>query len=291
VRPGGGGGSSTSGNFATRPASGGGGGGGGGSGGFGGGGGHLVTGPSGSSPGFADRGGAGAGAGGGEDAVAATRARIEQFKLQGGGERAHEEAPAKKKLTDVRVNPKIAASLGLKLAAPTPKPRAPGAMPEVDLLAGLDDDDEPAPAPAAASPPPATTAPPSAAGDAGGWDAFGTGAAAPLQAAAPPAFDPFGVGAPAAAPPAAGKGAGASVRAALPEDAFASLAGLSKPAHPMGSPSGLRTQPAPLHGGTSPPARSGSQGFADFSMAAPAAAGASPPPGAPGKDPFADLLG
>lgn len=74
---------------------------------------------------------AGSAGGGSDDAMAATRARIEKLRLAEAAPAAAdgaEGAAGKKKLTDVRVNPKIAASLGLKMPAPPP-PRAAAAAP------------------------------------------------------------------------------------------------------------------------------------------------------------------
>lgn len=227
------------------------------------------------------------------DALEATRARIEKLRAQAGpiesGEHGDRHAPAKKKLTDVRVNPKIAASLGLKPVTAAPRPAASSsfsatsrspAAPEIDLLGGLDD-----PEPALAA-----SAVVDAGGDGGGWDAFGEAAVAPDA----PVADPFAIleAAPApsapvaaASPPAAGHAMPVPPRGALSEDLFADLTGLdlNKPQAPMGVKSPSAASPAA--GASADPF-----GFADFS-AAPAAP-AAPLAAAPAvKDPFSDLLG
>lgn len=249
-----------------------------------------------------------------EDAVAATRARIDKLKLSGGAgaEEKHAADESKKKLTNVRVNPKIAASLGLKIpvqppppapaaaaaAAPTPAATAAAAAPEIDLLGGMD---EPA-IPAA----PAFPAAPAAAA----FDPFGAGAApaapvAPTQPAAAASFDPFGAGAPA---PAA-----AAASPAQPWDAFAAGPGSAATPAPAAAASfgmlggldsaGTATQPAPQQAdpfaafaSTAP-----TPAFASF-PAAPAAKSAPPAaaplpavtagvPNALPEDMFADLTG
>jgi len=231
----------------------------------------------------------GAGASSG-DAVAATRARIEQLKLQerasgGATGKAGVEGDAaggKKRLTDVKVNPKIAASLGLKVAPPAQKgasgPPPPVGVPgEVDLLGGLED---PEPAPAVAAAPGTDTN--------GGWDAFGGDA----PAAAPAPFEAFGT----SPSQSASKGASPVAKAPLPEDIFADLTGLSKPMQPMAAvssgnrPAGasLLSSGSPLATAAAGPA-SGSGGVADFAdfSSVPAAPATQH---APAKDPFADLL-
>jgi len=88
-----------------------------------------------------------------KDPMEATRARIEAMKSKK-SEEAEEELPAArqgKKLSTMKVDPKVSASLGLK--APTPKPAAPAR--EVDLMGGLDEE---------------TTQKPAAANDT--WNAF-----------------------------------------------------------------------------------------------------------------------
>lgn len=314
-------------------------------------------------------GSAGAEAPGG-DPVAATRARIERLKLGGGGDEgkaaeggerlaySHQgcegcaapcapaaarrraklpnslllaAAESKKKLTDVRVNPKIAASLGLKLPTPAApraaQPAAAAAPPPsaLDLLGGLDE-----PAPAAAAPAPsaapafdpfAAPAAPAAAGGQQGWDAFGGGAAAAAPTRAVPldllgglsgptpvpqqpaaAADPFAVlpmpAAPAApARPTAPAAVAAGVPTALPEDMFSDLTGIG----------GSRQQPmghASSHAGAGSGAAAGgwgapmaSSGFGDFAgpsgtqLQQPVAASAAPQPPTSAPDPFANLLG
>ncbi|GAB4817376.1 hypothetical protein N2152v2_004422 [Parachlorella kessleri] len=167
------------------------------------------------------------------DPVAATRARIDALKVSGkadNDEKAAAEGEQRKKLADVKVNPKIAASLGLKFAAPTPAVAAPASQPaaapaaasnQVNLLGGLTDD----PAPAAASTSatdffdalaaPAATTAAAAPANGGGWDAF-AGLAAPTAAVEPKAaagaggWDAFGGTSMApAAPAAAGAGSAA----------------------------------------------------------------------------------
>jgi epsin len=226
--------------------------------------------------------GSGGGAGAsprGADPVAATRARIERLKLsEAAGARAADGGaapPPRKLLADVRVNPKIAASLGLKLpAAPraaaasavAPLPAMPTAAPAAaggaDLLSGLLD------------------APPAAGGAAAAWDLFGAGPAPPAAPAAPPAP---GGGPAAGARPALGGGGGA----------FADLTGLHKAPVSMGARASPRASPggAPAPAAAAPPppppafaADFGAAFAADFGAAAPAA-----PPKAAG-DPFADLL-
>ncbi|PSC70401.1 Clathrin interactor EPSIN 3 isoform A [Micractinium conductrix] len=184
------------------------------------------------------------------DAVAATRARIERMKLEGDG--AEAAGTSKKKLTDVRVDPKIAASLGLKLPAPAP-PRAAaapaaaapaaaaaaaGPAGEIDLLGGLDEPAAPAAAPApmaapaAAFDPFAAPAAPAAAPQQAGWDAFGGALGARV---APPA-------APVAAPLDLFGGLSSSPAVPRPADPFASF---SAPAAAP-PPSMAAAKPAPL---------------------------------------------
>ena len=160
-------------------------------------------------------------------------------------------ADHKKKLTDVRVNPKIAASLGLKVPMqPPPAPAAcapattpaaaagagPAAAAEMDLLGGLDEPAAPAPAaaaPAAAAPSfdpfgaPAPAAPQQQQQQQSGWDAFGAPAGAPP--AAPAAAAPLdllgGLSGPTPAPAAAQQ-----ARPAAPVDPFAALSAPAAPA-------------------------------------------------------------
>lgn len=167
----------------------------------------------------------------GEDAVAATRARIERLKVHEDKAAAEAAEFSKKKLTSVKVNPKIAASLGLKIPAPAaPRPASapfPGAAPaaapapaaaaEIDLLGGLDEP-APAPAPAAAAPraPAAVFDPfaapaPAPASSQPAWDAFATAAPAPAAAHASP-LDLLG-----------GLGGSLAPIAAAPADPFAAF--------------------------------------------------------------------
>lgn len=153
------------------------------------------------------------------DPVAATRARIDALRLSHGSSRAEAEEKAeqqRKRLTDVKVNPKIAASLGLKVVAPPPTAAPPAAAAPAhqptaagqDLLGGLDDLSPPpaqsgvvAAAPevdllASLAPAPAE---PVTAGS-GGWDAFADQAG--VSATAAPSnggWDAFGGDVPAAA--------------------------------------------------------------------------------------------
>ncbi|KAL4448258.1 hypothetical protein ABPG75_005477 [Micractinium tetrahymenae] len=208
-----------------------------------------------------------AGGAGPEDALAATRARIEKLKLAEAAPLAAEGAEgaaAKKKLTDVRVNPKIAASLGLKMPDPPPPRPAAATAPaataaaaapatEIDLLGGLD---EPAPAPAAAAPVPATAA----------FDPFAAPAAPAAPAPQPqpqqqqPSWDAFG--------------APASALAAGPIPAPVPAA-----ASPLDLLEGLGSGPAAA---SQPPAAPAADPFAALSAPAPAAAPAAAP-----ADPFA----
>jgi len=73
------------------------------------------------------------------DPVSATQARIASMKIS--SKELHyddpvEDKPAKKKLSDIRANPKIAASLGLKVAAPTEKTASTG---QTNKAPALDD--------------------------------------------------------------------------------------------------------------------------------------------------------
>jgi epsin len=223
----------------------------------------------------------------GADPVAATRARIEKLKLsEAAGARAADGAsapPPRKLLADVRVNPKIAASLGLKLPAPAapraagavaPQAATPAAAPAAaggaDLLGGLLDT------------PPAASA---AGGAAAAWDPFGAGPA-PLAAPAAPAAP--------AARPAPGGGPAAGARPALGGGggAFADLTGLHKTPVAMGARASPRTSP----GGAPAPAAAAAAApppafAADFGAAFAVDFGAAAPPKAAGVDPFADLLG
>ena len=249
-----------------------------------------------------------------DDALEATRARIEKLKMEsaassaaGSGKKGltsdfggDKNTPGKKKLTDVKVNPKIAASLGLKPVVAASK-QASGAATvsksnpnEIDLLGGLDDDEEQI-----------TNSAPAASDDNGGWDAFGDSSSPAVPA------DPFAYPTTAAAAPISAPGALASppsssspkpasagpTRMALPEDAFSDLTGLNKPLQPMG---GGKKSP-----GASPMATLGNGGgsgdafggFADFSSVPVASTqpGAVSPPqnvtsAANTKDHFADLL-
>lgn len=58
------------------------------------------------------------------------------MKVRSGG--AEEEAPGRKKLSQVRPDPKVAASLGLNLAAYAPRAKAAPAAAAPDLMGGLD---------------------------------------------------------------------------------------------------------------------------------------------------------
>jgi epsin len=252
------------------------------------------------------------------DALEATRARIEKLKMESaassaaagaGGKKSFssELGSSKKKLTDVKVNPKIAASLGLKpvVAAP-PKTTASGAAApaaavastnthnEVDLLGGLIDDEVTAPAMDAVD---------NGSNDNnGGWDAFGDTSSATVpsagSAAAAAAFDPFAAPASASSPkPPAAAAAAVPTRTALPEDAFSDLTGLNKVLQPMGSKKSPGASPlAAGVGGASPGGSGGGDpfgGFADFSAAPTsniAAAAAQPAAPAATNNPFVDLL-
>ena len=72
------------------------------------------------------------------------RARIDAIKHKSGADPDEEEAaaPSRKKLSDVRPDPKVAASLGLKVTdfAPKPaaKPKAAVSGGEPDLMGGLE---------------------------------------------------------------------------------------------------------------------------------------------------------
>ena len=84
------------------------------------------------------------------DSIRATQARIARMNLSEAASSYEEEPnkPSKKKLSDVKANPKIAASLGLKIAPPSssatpapsaqPKPTNITASETLDLLADLD---------------------------------------------------------------------------------------------------------------------------------------------------------
>lgn len=252
------------------------------------------------------------------DAVDATRARIEQFKLQersAGGPAIAPYGPSegeggKKKLADVKVNPKIAASLGLKLAPPpttkatTSSDALPAPFPEdeIDLLGGLDDDC-------------GSAAPEQAHGNNGGteWNAFGDGPVTADNTSFAPAedcehsknFDPFSAAV--SWPTAEGKlpkesPSSAASRSALPEDMFADLTGLHKPMQPMGAAGGARASVSGLafsSGGASPLAAAAAAtaagpvelGFADFGRGEAATMSMSPSGTATvNKDPFAELL-
>lgn len=115
------------------------------------------------------------------DPISATQARIAGMKIANRelhyDDPVEEETRTKKKLSDVRANPKIAASLGIKIAAP---PSAKGASGKTintgpaagDLLVG-------------------TTASGGAGANADAWDPFGSGEA---EVKSPePVFDPFSV--------------------------------------------------------------------------------------------------
>lgn len=237
-----------------------------------------------------------------EDALEATRERIEKLRLQqqqqGGkagsddGKGGDKHSASKKKLTDVRVNPKIAASLGLKpiVSAPKPSPSlsntsgfSASASPEVDLLGALDDN--------TASVSPVATNGDATDGTGGGWAAFEDAGNASAQSAA---VDPFT----ALAAPSAGKSTqgSASVRPALPEDVFSDLTGLNQPREPMAvkvSPRVVSPLASTRPGAAGSPSFAPSAvpaadpfGFADFSSA-PSPTAAVPP----AKDPFSDLLG
>ena len=219
----------------------------------------------------------------GDDPVAATRARIELLKAEGrapaddgGGGRpssrppsagapSSSAAPGRKRLSEIRVDPRVAASLPTLVAPAPPKPSPGGGSSGIDLLGELTAPSPPVAAPAA---PAAAAAPadllagltlgtPAVAGAGEPWDAFAAApsaaAPAPTLAAAAEPWDAF-----ASAPPPANK-----LAAPLPDDLFA--------AAPAGAPPSPTTA-AGLGGG---PALGG-----------PAAA---PPPA--DKDPFAGLLG
>ncbi|PRW45169.1 ENTH domain-containing [Chlorella sorokiniana] len=191
---------------------------------------------------------AGGAGGSGDDPVAATRARIEKLKLSGTVASEDKEAAAdhgKKKLTDVRVNPKIAASLGLKIPVqpppaaarpPAAQPAATAAAAEIDLLGGLEEPAAPAPAPAAPAAAPA-------------FDPFAAPAApAQQQQQQQPSWDAFGApaaAAPAAAPldllgglnsPTPAPAALQQPRPAAPVDPFAAMSVPAAPAAPAAAP-------------------------------------------------------
>ncbi|KFM25292.1 Clathrin interactor EPSIN 3 [Auxenochlorella protothecoides] len=259
----------------------------------------------------------GAGAGGAEDAVAATRARIESLRASRGaaaaaaarstGLGAGAEEGKRRLLADTRVDPRIAASLGLKLAAAQPAARAPalageadgrpgpesgGATrqhassddavslpgPGLDLLGDLVGEDAPAPMPQPAADPFDPFAPAGLADEDAGpprdaWDAFAPGPT-------PPGPTPLA--------------AASNARAPLPEDAFSSLSLGSPGAGPpaLGAvPSGLGALPpvAPLVP-TQKPAPQAASSFG--SMLSAGGYGLSTPDTRSSKpDPFADLLG
>ncbi|KAL6777592.1 hypothetical protein ACKKBG_A14885 [Auxenochlorella protothecoides x Auxenochlorella symbiontica] len=259
----------------------------------------------------------GAGAGGAEDAVAATRARIESLRASRGaaaaaaarstGPGAGAEEGKRRLLADTRVDPRIAASLGLKLAAAQPAARAPalageadgrpgpesgGATrqhassddavslpgPGLDLLGDLVGEDAPAPMPQPAADPFDPFAPAGLADEDAGpprdaWDAFAPGPT-------PPGPTPLA--------------AASNARAPLPEDAFSSLSLGSPGAGPpaLGAvPSGLGALPpvAPLVP-TQKPAPQAASSFG--SMLSAGGYGLSTPDTRSSKpDPFADLLG
>ena len=150
----------------------------------------------------------------------------------------------KKKLTDVRVNPKIAASLGLKIPVQPPPaaPRAPAAHPaaaaaaapaaatDIDLLGGLEEPAAPALAPAAPAAAPsfdpfAAPAAPAQQQQQPSWGAFG--APAPAAPAAAPLDLLGGLNSPTPAPAAAQQ-----PRPAAPADPFAALSMPAAPAPP-----------------------------------------------------------
>ncbi len=232
----------------------------------------------------------------------ATRARIERMRLSSRTPADPEEQaePAKKKLTDVRVNPKIAASLGLKVAAPkapgaagrSSAPVAEASSSAFDLLGGLDD---PEPQPTPAQRPDA-------------FDAFGL-SEAPAPAA-PAALDLFALDATAAAPPAPAFDPFATVGGGMPMpqpsgaapapaagrhqpttsgdgDMFSALTvGITRPLQPMGRGGGLNRTAAGSPGAAAAAAAPALDFFAD-----PGAAGGPPLSAPPAKaDPFADLL-
>ena len=209
----------------------------------------------------------------GDDPVAATRARIERLKAEGrapaddgvggrpssrpasaGGVASSSAAPGRKRLSEIRVDPRVAASLPT-LVAPAPPKASAGGGGGIDLLGELT-----GPAPVAAAPAAPAAAPadllagltldtPAAASEP--WDAFAAApsaaAPAPAPAAAVEPWDAF-----ASAPP--------PKQAPLPDDLFA------------GAPAAPPPPTAGLGGG---PALGG--------------AAAAPPPA--DKDPFAGLLG
>jgi hypothetical protein len=202
--------------------------------------------------------------------------------------------PNKKKLTDVKVNPKIAASLGLKpvVAAPPKSSSAAAVNPnEIDLLGGLNDEVPAAPGVVDTG-----------VSDNGGWDAFGDSDSAPAASALPSTttsaavVDPFALPAPAAASSSPRQPA-VPTRTALPEDAFSDLTGLNKPLQPMGvakkSP-GVSPTAGGGGGGSASQSPSGGGGgggdpfggFADFSAAPTTTATTANV----ANDPFADLL-
>lgn len=221
---------------------------------------------------------------GGSDAVAATRARIEKLKLEadrkegqvGSKSGVHDQEAGKKKLTDVRVNPRIAASLGLKPVPqkrvdPAPAGQSAAGLVEGDLLGGLDDDTTPA-SQNASNGQPANAV----------WDAFAGTSTGPT--APGPATDPFSE---LASRNSATQAGGANSRAALPEDIFSDLAGL-----PKATPTAMLS-PKVFHGPPGPQSHTPAVGFGEFSSVGDAggvgvkvASTLAPPE----KDPFADLF-
>jgi len=254
-----------------------------------------------------------------DDALEATRARIEKLKMetassttaaQGGKKSFNSELGSnKKKLTDVKVNPKIAASLGLKtvVAAPSKSSAAPlfgegaasvsaeaaaghnnnSSSNEIDLLGGLIDD--PIADPADIS----NVDNGLSVSDIGGWAAFGDASSAGVYVPSASADgDPFALpGPPSSSSSPKPTAAAVPARTALPEDAFSDLTGLNKRLQPMGvgKKSPGASPKAGAHAGGDP----FGGGFADFSAAPMANTSAQPAAAAPqaaGNDPFADLL-
>ena len=252
-----------------------------------------------------------------DDAVEATRARIEKLKMESASSSVQGKkknftsdlGSNKKKLTDVKVNPKIAASLGLKPVLAAAPIKSSGASSvaagattnsaaaeeassghnnnndEIDLLGGLINDTDAVPA--------SISAVGNASGsDTGGWDAFGdsSSAGANISAASAGVDDPFTLPAPTSSS-SSPKPTTAAVptRTALPEDAFSDLTGLNKPLQPMGASSNKSPGVSPMAGGGD----INKGGFADFSSVSITDTSAQPAaalPQAPGNDPFADLL-
>lgn len=134
-----------------------------------------------------------------EDAVAATQKRIEKLRLAKAEEEKRvasqmaKEVAGKKKLTDVKVNPKIAASLGLK---PVFAPSAPVAATSnpgdsyPDLLAVDNGNNRAASEGILPTQPPASALEDLLGSDNGGWDAFGS-SNAQQNVEAPLTLDPF----------------------------------------------------------------------------------------------------